>query len=43
MHLGGEKICEFLEPFYEVTDLLYGSSYPISNLYFMQVWKIESM
>nr|GMD43987.1 zinc finger BED domain-containing protein RICESLEEPER 2-like [Ipomoea batatas] len=39
----GEKICEFLEPFYEVTNLISGSSYPTSNLYFMQVWKIESM
>nr|GMD48446.1 zinc finger BED domain-containing protein RICESLEEPER 2-like [Ipomoea batatas] len=39
----GEKICEFLEPFYEVTNLISGSSYSTSNLYFMQVWKIESM
>nr|GMD45581.1 zinc finger BED domain-containing protein RICESLEEPER 2-like [Ipomoea batatas] len=39
----GEKICEFLEPFYEVTNLISGSSYLTSNLYFMQVWKIESM
>ncbi|XP_031105158.1 zinc finger BED domain-containing protein RICESLEEPER 2-like [Ipomoea triloba] len=39
----GEKICEFLESFYEVTNLISGSSYPTSNLYFMQVWKIESM
>ncbi|XP_060200821.1 zinc finger BED domain-containing protein RICESLEEPER 2-like [Lycium barbarum] len=38
-----EKICEFLEPFYEITNLISGSSYPTSNLYFMQVWKIECM
>lgn len=32
-----EKIFEFLEPFYEITNLISGSSYPTSNLYFMQV------
>ncbi|XP_073042327.1 zinc finger BED domain-containing protein RICESLEEPER 2-like isoform X2 [Primulina eburnea] len=37
----GEKICEFLEPFYDTTNLISGSSYPTSNLYVMQVWKIE--
>ncbi|WRX28662.1 HAT [Theobroma cacao] len=36
-------ICEFLEPFYETTNLIFGSSYPTSNLYFKQVWKIESI
>ncbi|KZV17238.1 hypothetical protein F511_20769, partial [Dorcoceras hygrometricum] len=39
--LRGEKICEFLEPFYDTTNLISGSSYPTSNMYFMQVWKIE--
>ena len=39
----GEKIYEFLEPFYETTNLISGSSYPTSNLYFMQVWKIECL
>ncbi|XP_075099470.1 zinc finger BED domain-containing protein RICESLEEPER 2-like [Nicotiana tabacum] len=38
-----EKIFQFLEPFYETTNLISGSSYPTSNLYFMQVWKIECM
>ncbi|XP_027347945.1 zinc finger BED domain-containing protein RICESLEEPER 2-like [Abrus precatorius] len=38
----GEKLCEFLEPFYETTNMVSGSCYPTSNLYFMQVWKIES-
>ncbi|KAM3382957.1 zinc finger BED domain-containing protein DAYSLEEPER [Capsicum galapagoense] len=38
-----EKIFEFLEPFYEITSLISGSSYPTSNLYFMQVWKIECL
>ncbi|KZV40262.1 hypothetical protein F511_29621 [Dorcoceras hygrometricum] len=37
----GEKICEFLEPFYDTTNLISGSSYPTSNMYFMQVWKID--
>lgn len=36
-------MCEFLRPFYLITNLLSGSSYPTSNLYFMQVWKIECL
>lgn len=39
----GEKMCEFLRPFYVMTNLISGSSYPTSNLYFMQVWKIECL
>ena len=39
----GEKLWEFLEPFYETTNLISGTSYPTSNLYFMQVWKIECL
>lgn len=38
-----EKIYEFLEPFYDTTNLISGTSYPTSNLYFMQVWKIERL
>lgn len=38
----GELICEFLKPFQEITNLVSGSTYPTSNLYFMQVWQIES-
>ncbi|KAK2416658.1 zinc finger BED domain-containing protein RICESLEEPER [Trifolium repens] len=37
----GEKICVFLHPFYETTKLISGTSYPTSNLYFLQVWKIQ--
>ncbi|XP_017420301.1 zinc finger BED domain-containing protein RICESLEEPER 2-like [Vigna angularis] len=37
----GEKICQFLEPFYEIINMMSGSSYPTSNLYFMQIWKIQ--
>ena len=33
----GEKISEFLESFYETTNKISGSSYPTSNLYFLQV------
>ncbi|XP_010549198.1 PREDICTED: zinc finger BED domain-containing protein RICESLEEPER 1-like [Tarenaya hassleriana] len=39
----GEKICDFLEPFYEITNLFSGSKYPTSNLYFFQVWRIECL
>ncbi|XP_010556070.1 PREDICTED: zinc finger BED domain-containing protein RICESLEEPER 1-like [Tarenaya hassleriana] len=39
----GIKICEFLEPFYEITNLFSGSKYPTSNLYFFQVWRIECL
>lgn len=38
-----EKICEVLEPFHEITNLIAGSSYPTSNLYFMQIWRIDCM
>ncbi|CAL0324717.1 unnamed protein product [Lupinus luteus] len=36
-----EKIHVFLLPFYRTTNLISGTSYPTSNLYFMQVWKIQ--
>ena len=36
-------MCEFLRPFNVITNLISGTSYPISNLYFMQVWKIECL
>jgi len=36
-----ERICEFLEPFYDITNLISGSSYPTANLYFMQEWKVQ--
>uniref|UniRef100_A0A0R0HSA4 HAT C-terminal dimerisation domain-containing protein n=1 Tax=Glycine max TaxID=3847 RepID=A0A0R0HSA4_SOYBN len=36
-----KKLCEFLKPFYKMTNLISGTSYPTSNEYFMQVWKIE--
>jgi len=36
-----ERICEFLRPFHKIIKLISGTSYPTSNEYFMQVWKIE--
>lgn len=36
-------MCDFLRPFFQITELISGSSYPTSNLYFMQVWKIECL
>ena len=38
-----EKIFEVLEPFHEITNLISASSYPTSNLYFTQIWRIECM
>ena len=37
----GELICGFLKPFYDMTTSISRTSYPTSNLYFGQVWKIE--
>ena len=38
-----EKLCNFLEPFYNITNLMSGYTYPTSNLYFTQVWRIECL
>lgn len=35
------EMSDFLKPFDEITRLMSGSTYPTSNLYFMQVWKIQ--
>nr|KYP74105.1 Putative AC transposase [Cajanus cajan] len=37
------RMCEFLKPFFVMTNLISGSTYPTSNRYFMQVWKIEKL
>ena len=34
-------MCEFLKPFHTITNLISGSSYPTSNLYFGEIWRIE--
>ena len=34
-------MCEFLKPFHTITNLISGSSYPTSNLYFVEIWRIE--
>ena len=36
-----KKMCAFLAPFYYITNLISGSSYPTSNFYFMQLYTIE--
>ena len=36
-----EKMCSFLVPFYHIINLISRSSYPTSNLCFMQVYSIE--
>jgi len=38
-----EKFCKFLLPFYDITTLISATSYPTSNLYFLQVLKIQSL
>ncbi|KAF7820820.1 zinc finger BED domain-containing protein RICESLEEPER 2-like [Senna tora] len=39
----GELMCEFLRPFYVITNLFSGSSYPTSNAYFLEIWRIECL
>ncbi|CAA0836411.1 Zinc finger BED domain-containing protein DAYSLEEPER [Striga hermonthica] len=39
----GQKMFEFLRPFFDITKLMSGSSYPTSNVYFTQVWKIQCL
>ena len=34
-------MCEFLKPVYTMTNLITRSSYPTSNLYFGEIWRIE--
>ena len=38
-----KKNCVFLLPFYEITNLIYVSSYPTSNQYFLQVGNIQTL
>ena len=34
-------MCEFLKPFHTIINLISDSSYPTSNLYFGEIWRIE--
>jgi hypothetical protein len=34
-------LCRVLKEFYDITELIFGSKYPTSNLYFYQMWKIK--
>jgi hypothetical protein len=36
-----EKICAFLLPFCETANMINDTTHPTSNLYFLQVWKVE--
>ncbi|XP_045822991.1 zinc finger BED domain-containing protein RICESLEEPER 2-like isoform X4 [Trifolium pratense] len=36
-----EKICAFLLPFSETANMINGTTHPTSNLYFLQVWKVQ--
>jgi hypothetical protein len=36
-----QKIAEFLKPFYDITTLFSGTTYPTANLYFSGVWRIQ--
>jgi hypothetical protein len=38
-----ETLCDLLKPFYNITNLISGSSYPTSNLYFGEIWTIECL
>ena len=34
-------MCKFLKSFHTITKLIFRSSYPTSNLYFGEIWRIE--
>jgi hypothetical protein len=36
-----KKLCDILKLFSDATELLLGSKYPTSNLYFNQIWEIK--
>lgn len=36
-------LCEFLKQFYIITNLISGSSYPTSNLFVGEIWRIENL
>lgn len=36
-----EKICAFLLPFCETANMINSTTHPTSNLYFLQVWKVQ--
>jgi len=38
-----ETMCDILKSFYNITNLIFGSSFPTSNLYFGEIWKIECL
>ncbi|XP_058785011.1 zinc finger BED domain-containing protein RICESLEEPER 2-like [Vicia villosa] len=38
-----EIMSDLLKLFYNITNLIFGSSYPPSNLYFEEIWRIECL
>jgi hypothetical protein len=38
-----ETMCDILKSFYNITNLTSDSSFPTSNLYFVDIWKIECL
>ncbi|KAG5528097.1 hypothetical protein RHGRI_028886 [Rhododendron griersonianum] len=38
-----EKVCQFLEIFNDVTNIISGSEYPTSNLFLTEVWRIKEI
>ena len=36
-----KRISKFLKPFYDITTLFLSTHYPIANLYFQRVWRIQ--
>ncbi|XP_028060061.1 zinc finger BED domain-containing protein RICESLEEPER 2-like [Camellia sinensis] len=38
-----ENVCQFLAIFNEVTNIIYGSDYPTSNLFLTEVWRIKEI
>ena len=38
-----EDICDLLQPFDEITTIISGTKYPMTNLYLKNVWKIENI
>lgn len=36
-----EKLAKFLKPFYDITTLFLGGTYPTADLHFYSVWSIQ--
>jgi hypothetical protein len=36
-----EDICQLLKVFFHATNVILGSNYPTSNLYFLEIWSVK--